>query len=227
VVGVVTKPFYFEGGKRRSQALSSIKVLKPNVDVLITVANDKLLTLLPDGVTMVDALTCADDILRQGVVGITDIIVQPGLINVDFSDVRSIMKGAGSAIMGIGSAAGPNRAREAAMRAVASPLLDVQLDKATGSVFNIVGGKDMTLSEVNEAAQVIYESMDPDANIIFGALVDDHIPSGSEVIVTMVATGFDNGDMSTQNDNEGEGAAAEVSADVPDFISRLQRQKRR
>jgi cell division protein FtsZ len=189
-VGVVTRPFTFEGGQRRRQAAESIALLKPNVDALITIANDKLLQILPESVPLNEALTCADDILRQGVVGISDIIIQPGLINVDFSDVRAIMQQAGTALMGIGSASGPNRAREAAERAVASPLLDIGISQAKGAVFNIVGGPDLSLGDVQMAAAVINEAMSPDSMTIFGALVDDRLAPGSDVTVTMVATGF-------------------------------------
>lgn len=189
-VGVVTRPFTFEGGQRRKQAAASIAMLKPNVDALITIANDKLLQILPESVPLNEALTCADDILRQGVVGISDIIIQPGLINVDFSDVRSVMCKAGTALMGIGSASGPNRAREAAERAVASPLLDIAVSQAKGAVFNIVGGPDLSLGDVGAAADVINDAMAPDSMIIFGALVDDRLQPGSDVTVTMVATGF-------------------------------------
>lgn len=190
-VGVVTRPFTFEGGQRRKQAMQSIAALKPCVDALIVIANDKLLDILPEAVPLNDALTCADDILRQGVVGISDIIVNPGLINVDFSDVRSVMSNAGTALMGIGSGNGPDRARLAAQRAVASPLLECDLVAATGAVFNIVGGPDMTLGEITAASEIIEAAMDPEANIIFGSLVDESRQPGGDITVTMIATGFD------------------------------------
>lgn len=254
-VGVVTKPFSFEGGRRKRQAMESINALKPNVDALITVANDKLLEILPDSVPINEALTCADDILRQGVVGISDIIVQPGLINVDFADVRAILLNAGTALMGIGSATGSNRAREAAERAVSSPLLDMAVTQAKGAVFNVVGGPDLSIGDINIAADVINRAMSDDAMIIFGASVDPKLPPGAELTVTMVATGFDMNDGSdayavaapppdvrTIAEATAEAAAAEAGGGavqapvptaparregaVPEFLTRLKRKKR-
>jgi len=188
-VGVVTKPFGFEGRKRMQQALSAISELEKAVDTLIVVSNDKLLQIIPSNTPLEQAFVVADDILRQGVVGISDIIVRPGIINVDFADVRSIMQNAGTALMGIGSGSGKTRAADAAVSAIASPLLDFPIEAAKGIVFNIVGGADLTLTEINQAAEVIYEAVDQNANIIFGALVDESIDSG-EVQITVLATGF-------------------------------------
>lgn len=155
---------------------------------MIVVSNDKLLQIVPDNTPLQDAFSVADDILRQGVVGISEIIVRPGLINVDFADVRSVMADAGSALMGIGTGSGKTRAQDAAVAAISSPLLDFPIERAKGIVFNITGGQDMTLHEINSAAEVIYEAVDPNANIIFGALVDDNMEN--EISITVVATGF-------------------------------------
>jgi cell division protein FtsZ len=187
-VGVVTKPFAFEGRRRMQQANDAIANLRDRVDTLIVVSNDKLLQIVPDNTPLQDAFSVADDILRQGVVGISEIIVRPGLINVDFADVRSVMADAGSALMGIGTGSGKTRAQDAAIAAISSPLLDFPIEKAKGIVFNITGGHDMTLHEINAAAEVIYEAVDPNANIIFGALVDDNMEN--EISITVVATGF-------------------------------------
>lgn len=190
-VGVVTKPFGFEGRKRMQQANEAIAELQSKVDTLIVVSNDKLLQIVPEKTPLADAFLVADDILRQGVVGISEIIVKPGLINVDFADVRTVMGNAGTALMGIGTGTGKTRAQDAAVAAISSPLLDFPINKARGIVFNIVGGQDLTLQEINGAAEVIYENVDPDANIIFGALVDKKM--GSEVSITVLATGFNIG----------------------------------
>lgn len=187
-VGVVTKPFGFEGRKRMQQANEAIAALQSKVDTLIVVSNDKLLQIVPDSTPLSDAFLVADDILRQGVVGISEIIVKPGLINVDFADVRTVMGNAGTALMGIGTGKGKSRAQDAAVAAISSPLLDFPIKRARGIVFNIMGGSDLTLQEINAAAEVIYENVDPDANIIFGALVDPQM--GSEVSITVLATGF-------------------------------------
>lgn len=189
-VGVVTKPFAFEGRKRMQQAKQAIVEMKDKVDTLIVVSNDKLLQIVPENTPLVDAFLVADDILRQGVVGISEIIIKPGLVNVDFADVRTIMGNAGTALMGIGQGSGKTRARDAAQAAISSPLLDFPISRAKGIVFNIVGGSDMTLQEINSAAEVIYESVDADANIIFGALVDETMNDG-EMSITVLATGFE------------------------------------
>jgi len=188
-VGVVTKPFGFEGRRRMNQALDSIDVLRDQVDTLIIVSNDRLLEIIPENTPVQRAFAVADDVLRQGVVGISEIIIRPGVINVDFADVRSIMRDAGTALMGVGKGSGKSRAEDAAQAAISSPLLDFPITDAKGVVFNVIGGKDMTLQEINAAAEVIYEAVDPNANIIFGALIDDTIQDG-EVSVTVVATGF-------------------------------------
>lgn len=177
-VGVVTKPFAFEGRKRLAQANQAIQNMKDRVDTLIVVSNDKLLQIVPENTPLTDAFLVADDILRQGVVGISEIIIKPGLVNVDFADVRTIMGNAGTALMGIGHGKGKTRAQDAAMAAISSPLLDFPISRAKGIVFNVVGGEDMTLQEINAAAEVIYQNVDQDANIIFGALVDDKRTSG-------------------------------------------------
>jgi len=188
-VGVVTKPFGFEGRKRMQQAKAAILELKDKVDTLIVVSNDKLLEIVPENTPLTDAFLVADDILRQGVVGISEIIIKPGLVNVDFADVRTIMGNAGTALMGIGTGKGKTRAVDAAMSAISSPLLDFPITKAKGIVFNVVGGPDMTLQEINAAAEVIYENVDQDANIIFGALIDEKLTNG-EISITVLATGF-------------------------------------
>jgi cell division protein FtsZ len=187
-VGVVTKPFLFEGRRRMQQALSSIEKLRAVVDTLIIVSNDKLLEIIPEGTPLGKAFSLADDVLRQGVVGISEIIIRPGLINVDFADVRAVMGNAGTALMGIGRGSGRTRAQDAAYAAISSPLLDFPIEKARGVVFNIVGGNDMTLQEINAAAEVIYGTVDENANIIFGALVDESMEG--EVAITVIATGF-------------------------------------
>ncbi|CAM9977345.1 unnamed protein product [Pylaiella littoralis] len=188
-VGVVTKPFGFEGRRRLSQqASSAISELRSAVDTLIVVANDRLLEVAGAGIPLERAFSVADDILRQGVVGISEIIVRPGIINVDFADVRSVMSNAGTALMGIGSGEGKTKAEDAANAAIASPLLDSPIDKAKGIVFNIIGGNDMSLQEINAAAEVIYSEVDPTANIIFGALVDERMEG--RMSITVLATGF-------------------------------------
>ncbi|KAG5192094.1 Tubulin/FtsZ, GTPase domain-containing protein [Tribonema minus] len=187
-VGVVTKPFGFEGRKRMQQATEAITELKARVDTLIVVSNDKLLQIVPENTPLQEAFLVADDILRQGVVGISEIIIKPGLVNVDFADVRSVMSNAGTALMGVGRGKGKTRASDAAHAAISSPLLDFPVKQARGIVFNIIGDKDLTLAEINEAAQVIYRNVDPDANIIFGALVDPAL--AGELHITVLATGF-------------------------------------
>ena len=190
-VGIVTMPFKFEGRQRYNQAMDAVERLRRNVDTLIVIPNDRLLSAVDTALPVQDAFLLADDILRQGVRGICDIITLPGLINVDFADVRAVMADAGSSLMGIGRATGKNRAREAAAAAISSPLLDLGIDRATGIVWNITGAKDLTLHEVNEAAEVIYELVDPSALIIFGAVVNPSIKlAEGEVAITLIATGF-------------------------------------
>jgi cell division protein FtsZ len=187
-VGVVTKPFAFEGKLRADQAEQGIQSLRDNVDTLIVIENDRLLQVVERSTPVTEAFRMVDDILRQGVQGITDLITVPGLINLDFADVRTIMREAGSALMGIGTARGDNRAVEAARAAISSPLLETTLDGATGVLLNITGGKDLGLAEVDEAAQVVTNAADSNANVIFGAVIDDAM--GEDVRVTAIATGF-------------------------------------
>eukprot|EP00292_Cryptomonas_paramecium_P033536 CAMPEP_0113663100 /NCGR_PEP_ID=MMETSP0038_2-20120614/948_1 /TAXON_ID=2898 /ORGANISM="Cryptomonas paramecium" /LENGTH=292 /DNA_ID=CAMNT_0000578077 /DNA_START=791 /DNA_END=1669 /DNA_ORIENTATION=- /assembly_acc=CAM_ASM_000170 len=188
-IAVVTKPFVFEGKKRMQQAIDGIAELKNRVDTLIVVSNDKLLKIIPENTPLQDAFSVADDVLRQGVVGISEIIIKPGLINVDFADIRSIMAESGNALMGIGTASGKNRAHDASIAAISSPLLDFSIKDAKGIIFSIVGGHTMTLHEINTAAEIIYQAVDSNANIIFGALVDDGMED--KISITVIATGFE------------------------------------
>ena len=187
-VGVVTRPFTFEGRKRAEQAERGLENLRDHVDTLIVIENDRLLQVVEKRTSIVDAFRMADDVLRQGVQGITDLITVPGLVNLDFADVRTIMTDAGSALMGIGTASGENRAAEAARAAVSSPLLEASIEGATGILLNITGGSDIGLFEVNEAAEVVTSASDANANVIFGAVIDE--TRGDEVTVTVIATGF-------------------------------------
>ena len=188
-VGVVTKPFLFEGSQRSRQAEDGIDRLGEQVDTLIVIPNEKLLGIVERRTSILDAFRMADDVLRQGVQGITDLITIPGLINLDFADVRTIMHDAGSALMGIGSASGESRAAEAAKTAISSPLLEKSVEGATGILLNITGGSDLGLFEVNEAAEIIQSAAASDSNIIFGAVIDEG--AGDELRVTVIATGFD------------------------------------
>lgn len=187
-VGVVTRPFSFEGRKRNQQADIGIQGLREEVDSLITIPNDRLLQVVDKHTGFNDAFKIADDILRQGVQGISDLIAVPGVINCDFADVQTIMQNTGSALMGIGSASGENRAAEAARMAISSPLLETSIEGAKGVLFNISGGNNLTLFEINEAAEIIHQAADLEANIIFGANIDDSLDD--EVRVTVIATGF-------------------------------------
>ena len=187
-VGVVTRPFTFEGRRRTNQAEEGISGLQSQVDTLIIIPNDKLLQAINEQTPVQEAFRIADDVLRSGVQGISDIITIPGLINVDFADVRTVMADAGSALMGIGEGSGKSRAREAAVQAITSPLLECSIEGARGVVLNITGGADMTLIEVNTAAETIYEVVDPNANIIFGAVIDPNMQG--EMRITVIATGF-------------------------------------
>ncbi len=190
-VGVVTRPFEFEGANRAEQAEQGIRELAAEVDTLIVIPNERLLSTVERRTSILDAFREADNILRQGVQGITDLITVPGLINLDFADVRTIMRDAGSALMGIGSASGESRAAEAAKAAVSSPLLEESVDGATGILLNITGGRDLGLFEVNEAAEIVTSAAHKDSNIIFGSVIDDGLQD--EVRVTVIATGFDTG----------------------------------
>jgi cell division protein FtsZ len=187
-VGVVTRPFSFEGRRRAEVASLGVEELRDHVDTLIVIENDRLLQVVEKRTSIVDAFKMADDILRQGVQGITDLITIPGLVNLDFADVRTIMNEAGSALMGIGTASGENRATEAAREAVSSPLLESSIEGATGILLNVTGGPDIGLFEVNEAAEVVTSAADQNANVIFGAVIDDSLTD--EVRVTVIATGF-------------------------------------
>jgi cell division protein FtsZ len=188
-VAVVTKPFSFEGARRMKLALEGIERLRQHVDTLVVIPNDRLLQVVDRKASMREAFLAADDLLRQGIQGISDLITGSGLVNVDFNDVRTIMGNGGSALMAIGSARGETRAVDAATQAVNSRLLDVSIDGAKGVLFNIKGANSLTLYEVSEAAEVIKQMVDPDANIIFGATIDDAL--GEEMQITVIATGFD------------------------------------
>lgn len=188
-VGVVTRPFSFEGQNRTSKAMDGYDELKEKVDTLITIPNDRILSIIDKKTPLLDAFSIVDEVLNQGVQGISDLITQPGLINVDFADVRSVMNSAGSALMGIGYGSGENRAVEAARAAIDSPLLDLSIAGAKGLLFNITGGTDLSMFEVDEAAKVITDSVDGDANIIFGATIREDYEG--EIKITVVATGFD------------------------------------
>jgi cell division protein FtsZ len=222
-VGVVTRPFGFEGRLRGQQAEHGIENLRDRVDTLIVIENDRLLQVVERQTSVVDAFRMADDVLRQGVQGITDLITVPGLVNLDFADVRTIMRGAGSALMGIGTASGDNRAAEAARAAVSSPLLESSIEGATGILLNITGGPEIGLFEVNEAAEVVTSAADQNANIIFGAVIDDAM--GEEVRVTVIATGFGGQRRRRRTTSEspaavtsGRSEPGEEGLDVPSFL---------
>ena len=199
-VGIVTRPFQFEGSRRRVQAEAGIAALADEVDTLIVVPNNRLLTVLERNTSMVDAFRVADDVLRQGVQGISDLVTLPGLINLDFADVRTIMSGAGNALLGIGMGVGDRRAVDAAEKAVASPLLETSMEGARSILLSITGGRDLSLWEVNEAAKAVAEAAHPDANIIFGAMLDEKLDD--QVWVTVVATGYDNGRQRRRDSSE-------------------------
>ena len=198
-IGVVTRPFTFEGRRRSNQAETGIAALRDEVDTLIVIPNDRLLSISDRNVSMLDAFKSADQVLLSGVQGITDLITTPGLINLDFADVKSVMQGAGSALMGIGSASGEDRAVKAAELAIASPLLEASIDGAHGVLLSIQGGSDLGLFEINEAARLVQEVAHPDANIIFGAVIDDAL--GDEARVTVIAAGFDSVNPETNSNN--------------------------
>ncbi len=226
-VGVVTKPFTFEGHKRMIQAEKGIEEFKKNVDTLVTIPNDRLLQVVEKKTSMMDAFKMADDILRQGVQGISDLITVPGLVNLDFADVKTIMSETGLAHMGIGIANGENRATEAAKLAIQSPLLETSIEGAKGVLLNITGGPNLSLFEVNEAANFIYESADQDANIIFGAVIDESL--NDEIKITVIATGFEQKDA-RQKTTESDGGHEEKNMDfdlyneeeldIPTFLRR-------
>lgn len=223
-VAVVTKPFGFEGRRRMQAAEQGIRELSERVDTLITIPNDKILDVVKERTPILDAFKIADDVLRQGVQGISDLITIPGLINLDFADVKAIMSDAGSALMGIGTGTGEKRAEEAARQAISSPLLETTIEGAKGVLFNVTGGLDLALLEVNEAAKIVSAAADEDANIIFGAVVDDTMQG--EVRITVLATGFGKPRRSTIA-REAEKAMplpsldiAEEDLDVPAFLRR-------
>jgi len=231
-VAVVTKPFAFEGTKRMVVAEDGIEQLRDKVDTLIVIPNQKLLDIVDKNVSLLEAFKLADSVLSQGVQGIADIIVMPGLINVDFADVKAVMTNAGSTLMGVGTASGENRASTAARAAIASPLLDASIEGARGLLFNITGGTDMTMNEVDEAAKVITAQADPDAQIIFGAAIDEKLVD--QVKVTVIATGFDESrrrfvQLTTEEvpDGQLESAQAEETKidedefDVPTFLRQI------
>ncbi len=225
-VGIVTKPFGFEGSRRRDQAETGVQTLKDAVDTLIVVPNNRLLSVLDRHTSMVDAFRVADDVLRQGVQGISDLVTLPGLINLDFADVRTIMAGAGNALLGIGMGVGERRAIEAAEQAVGSPLLETSMDGAHQILLSITAGPDLSLWEVNEAAKAVAEAAHPDANIIFGATVDEKL--GDHVWVTVVATGYDEAPARHRPSGRLEEPLGEprvtrrpvTSLDVPEFLPR-------
>jgi cell division protein FtsZ len=196
-IGVVTKPFAFEGKRRSSQADLGVMSLKNEVDTLIVVPNDRLLEISDRGISMLEAFATADQVLLAGVQGITDLITTPGLINLDFADVKSVMSGAGSALMGIGASRGADRAIKAAELAVASPLLEASIDGAHGVLLSIQGGSNLGIFEINDAARLVQEAVHPEANIIFGAVIDDTL--GDEVRVTVIAAGFDGGEPTVRS----------------------------
>ena len=190
-IGVVTKPFTFEGKKRLSQAERGVESLKGKVDTLVVIPNDKLLQIIDRKTSIIEAFKMADDILRQGVQGISDLIAIPGLVNLDFADVKTIMLNQGMAHMGVGNASGENRAEDAAKQAIQSPLLETSIEGAKGVIINITGGEDLGLHEVNTAAELVQRSVDPEANIIFGTVTDTNMTD--EIQITVIATGFEKG----------------------------------
>jgi len=214
-IGVVTRPFTFEGRRRAGQAEEGIAQLRAEVDTLIVIPNDRLLSISAPGATVLDAFRSADQVLLSGVQGITDLITTPGLINLDFADVKSVMSEAGSALMGIGSARGDDRAVAAAEMAISSPLLEASIDGAHGVLLSISGGSDLGLFEINEAAQLVSEAAHQDANIIFGAVIDDAL--GDEVRVTVIAAGFDGGAPAKRR--EGSAAARRAEEGVGNTVA--------
>lgn len=218
-VGVVTRPFTFEGRKRAEQADNGINEFRSKVDTLIVIPNDRLLQVADKQTSITDAFRIADDVLRQGVQGISDLIAVPGLINLDFADVKTIMKDTGSALMGIGRASGEKRAAEAAKQAISSPLLETSIEGAKGVLLNITGGNNLGLFEVNEAAEIISSAADPEANIIFGAVIDENMQE--EIRVTVIATGFDQKPLKPKFDKDLEiKPFTSDDLDIPAFLRR-------
>ncbi|HKG57381.1 MAG TPA: cell division protein FtsZ [Candidatus Limnocylindrales bacterium] len=227
-IAVVTKPFAFEGARRKLVAEKAAEELKAKVDTLITIPNDRLKDVVEKNTSILDSFKVVDDVLRQGVQGISDIITMPGLINLDFADVRAIMKDAGSALMGIGRASGENRAVDAARQAIASPLLEVNIAGAQGILFNITGSSNLSLFEVTEAAEEIRAAADPEANIIFGTSFNDRL--GEEVMITVIATGFDGNRKreSSRHQSASQSYDSSTSRGLPrerDFLEELERQR--
>ncbi|OFI05436.1 cell division protein FtsZ [Clostridium acetireducens DSM 10703] len=219
-VGVVTKPFPFEGRKRMIHAEMGVKNLKETVDTLVTIPNERLLSIVDKKTTLVESFKLADDVLRQGVQGISDLITIPGLVNLDFADVRTIMIDKGLAHMGVGKGSGDNRAQEAAKQAISSPLLETSIIGATGVLLNITGGGDLGLLEINEAAEIVQEAADPDANIIFGAVIDESLKE--ELRITVIATGFESDKETIINNmqNESKPNNTESEAEVATSVDK-------
>lgn len=217
-VGVITRPFTFEGRRRTSQAEEGINALQSRVDTLIVIPNNQLLSVIPSETPLQESFRIADDILRQGVQGISDIITIPGLVNVDFADVRAVMADAGSALMGIGIGSGKSRAKEGATAAISSPLLESSIEGAKGVVLNITGGSDLTLHEVNTAAETIYDIVDPNANIIFGAVIDEQMQG--EIRITVIATGFSSEGSSIVTEKKAVSPNNPPSATTPNLITK-------
>jgi cell division protein FtsZ len=215
IVGFATKPFAFEGEKRRRNADTAIENLRRNVDTLITIPNDKLLQTIDRRTPLLEAFKVADDVLRQGVQGISDLITVHGLINLDFADVKTVMRDAGSALMGIGRASGENRAIEAAQQAISSPLLEVAIDGARGILFNVIGGMDMSMHEINTVAETITAAADTEANIIFGASINPDLEG--EIIVTVIATGFEDSYYASRNAKNAELLRQAAEESAPEF----------
>jgi len=219
-VGVATKPFTFEGRKRMSSADEGLNLLRQRVNTLITIPNDKMLSVIDKRTSLEQAFAVVDDVLRQGIQGISELITEPGLINVDFADVKAIMSEPGNALMAIGHGTGDQRAVDAANQAVSSPLLDLSMEGARGVLFNITGGPDLTLAEINEAAEIINKAADPDANIIFGTVTNPQL--GNEVKITLIATGFDQPDSGygrrdTGNSGGGGGGGSRTPSRPPRY----------
>jgi cell division protein FtsZ len=225
-IGVVTKPFSWEGARRRLNAEKSAELLRDKVDTLITIPNDRLKEVVSSETSIVDAFRVVDDVLRQGVQGISDLITVPGLINLDFADVRAVMRSAGSALMGIGRSSGPDRAANAAREAISSPLLEISISGAQGVLFNVTGGPSLGLFEVDEAAEIIKEMADPEANIIFGTVIDERM--GDDLQITVIATGFDAARKSSlygMATTQAGAGGVQAGLENRDYMQELQRQR--
>ena len=224
-VGVVTRPFTFEGRKRQTQAIGGITAMKESVDTLIVIPNDKLLEIVDKNTPMLEAFREADNVLRQGVQGISDLIAVPGLINLDFADVKTIMSNKGSALMGIGVSTGENRASEAAKKAISSPLLETSIDGAKGVLMNITGGSNLSLFEVQEAADIVASASDEDVNMIFGSVINDNLKD--EIIVTVIATGFTEEQLSCSTSSRSQASVVRRSKSSATSTVREQQQPER